>query len=77
MRGLPCDHFRGRNSGISENTVRMALRSMGYGNSDMTPHGFRGMASTILYENNFPGDIIERQLAHAERNAVKAAYTHT
>ena len=34
------------------------------------------MASTILYENNFPGDIIELQLSHVERNAVKAAYNH-
>ena len=42
----------------------------------MTPHGFRGMACTNLYENNFPEGVIERQLAHAERNKVKAAYNH-
>jgi len=67
-----------RNDGrcMSENGIRVALRSMGYGNEDMTAHGFRGMASTILYENNFSSDIIERQLAHAERNKVKAAYNH-
>ena len=61
---------------MSENTIRVALRSMGYTNDDMCPHGFRGMASTILYENNFPSDFVERQLAHAERNKVKAAYNH-
>jgi integrase len=61
---------------MSENTVRVALRSMGYGNEDIVPHGFRGMANTILYENGFTSDIVERQLAHAEKNAVKAAYNH-
>jgi len=49
---------------------------MGYTNDDICPHGFRGMAATILYENNFPSDFVERQLAHAERNKVKAAYNH-
>lgn len=61
---------------MSDNTVRIALRSMGYGNEDMTAHGFRAMASTILNENGFPPDVIERQLAHAERNAIRAAYNH-
>lgn len=61
---------------MSENTVRVALRSMGYGNDDMTAHGFRSMASTRLNELGWPPDVIERQLAHAERNAVRAAYNH-
>ncbi|MGI6253613.1 MAG: tyrosine-type recombinase/integrase [Aminivibrio sp.] len=61
---------------MSENTVRVALRSMGYGNEDMTAHGFRSMASTALNENGWPVDVIERQLAHAERSAVRAAYNH-
>ena len=39
-----------------------------------TPHSFRGMASTLLNEHGFPSDVIERQLAHAETNAVRAAY---
>jgi integrase len=67
-----------RNDGhcMSENTVRAALRAMGYGNEDMTAHGFRAMASTTLYDNGFTSDHIEMQLAHAERNAVKAAYNH-
>ena len=61
---------------MSENTVRVALRSMGYTNDDMTAHGFRGMASTRLNEMGWPPDVIERQLAHAERNSVRAAYNH-
>jgi len=40
----------------------------------MTGHGFRSLASTILHEQGWPSDIIERQLAHAERNKIKAAY---
>jgi integrase len=67
-----------RNDGhcMSENTIRVALRAMGYSNDDMTAHGFRGMASTVLNDNGFPTDHIERQLAHAERNAVRGAYNH-
>ena len=61
---------------MSENAVRVALRSMGYTNDDMTAHGFRGMASTRLNEMGWPPDVIERQLAHSERNAVRAAYNH-
>ena len=61
---------------MSENTIRVALRSMGYTNDDMTPHGFRGMASTRLNEMGWPPDVIERQLAHVERNSVRAAYNH-
>ena len=59
---------------MSENAVRVALRSMGYRNEDMCPHGFRSMASTTLYANKFSSDLVERQLAHAERNKVKGAY---
>jgi len=61
---------------LSENGVRVALRSMGFGPELITSHGFRGMASTILNENGFPPDVIERQLAHTERNSVRAAYNH-
>jgi integrase len=67
-----------RNDGrcMSENAVRMAIRTMGYGNKDMTAHGFRGMASTILNDHRFPPDHVEIQLAHAAKNAVRAAYNH-
>jgi integrase len=61
---------------MSENTIRVALRTMGYGNDDMTAHGFRAMASTTLNENGWEVDVIERQLAHAERSSVRAAYNH-
>lgn len=61
---------------MSNNTINAALRRMGYSKDQMTGHGFRSMASTILHEQGWPSDVIERQLAHAERNKVKAAYNH-
>jgi integrase len=61
---------------MSENTLNAALRGLGYERKRMTAHGFRGMASTILHELGWPSDVIERQLAHGERNEVKAAYNH-
>lgn len=60
---------------ISENTLLYAIYRMGY-HSRATSHGFRATASTILNENGFNRDVIERQLAHAERNKVRAAYNH-
>jgi len=59
---------------MSNNTVNAALRRMGFSRDEMTGHGFRAMASTLLHEQGWPSDVIERQLAHAERNKVKAAY---
>lgn len=59
---------------ISENTVNAALRRLGYSKDDMTGHGFRAMASTCLNEQGWHPDLIELQLAHAERNKVRAAY---
>ena len=61
---------------MSENTVSMAIRTIGFSRDEMTAHGFRGMASTILNENGFPPDVIERQLAHVPSNAIRAAYNH-
>ncbi len=58
---------------MSKNTILFALYRMGY-RSRMTGHGFRAVASTILNELGFRPDVIERQLAHAEKNAVRAAY---
>ena len=60
---------------MSENTMLYALYRMGY-HSRTTGHGFRATASTILNEHGFPPDVIERQLAHCERNKVRAAYNH-
>lgn len=59
---------------MSENTINAALRRLGYDKDAMTAHGFRAIASTVLHEQGWPSDIIERQLAHAERNKTKAAY---
>lgn len=59
---------------ISEATLGAALRRLGYASSEMTPHGFRAMASTLLNEQGYPPDVIERQLAHQERDAVRRAY---
>jgi integrase len=61
---------------MSENTILAALRRMGYEKNEMTGHGFRAMASTLLHEQGWPSDVIERQLAHSERNSIKAAYNH-
>jgi len=61
---------------MSENTVNAALRGLGYAGDQMTGHGFRSMASTLLNEQGWPHDAIERQLAHAERNRVRAAYNY-
>lgn len=58
---------------MSENTMLYAMYRMGY-HKQATVHGFRATASTILNESGFTPDAIERQLAHAERNKVRAAY---
>jgi integrase len=61
---------------MSENTVLVALRSMGYEKERMTAHGFRSMASTNLNEQGWNSDIIELCLAHVEGNSVRAAYNY-
>ncbi len=66
--------LRSREREMSENTLNAALRRMGFQQHEMTAHGFRAMASTLLNEQGFPPDVIELQLAHQERNKVRAAY---
>jgi integrase len=61
---------------MSENTINAALRRLGYSGEEMTGHGFRSMAATRLNEMGWKPDAIERQLAHAETNKVREAYTH-
>lgn len=61
---------------MSENTINAALRRLGYTGEEMTGHGFRSMAATRLNEMGWKSDAIERQLAHAESNKVREAYTH-
>ncbi len=65
---------RSRLKPISENTMTYALYRMGY-KSRATAHGFRTTASSILNEEGFNPDAIERQLSHLERNQVRGAYT--
>lgn len=67
---------RGGGRCMSENAVRVALRTLGFTNRDMTAHGFRSMASTLLNEEGWNRDWVERQLAHAERDAVRGAYNY-
>jgi integrase len=64
-----------KNKLMSENTMLFAMYRMGY-HSRATPHGFRATASTILNEKGFNRDHIERQLAHGERDKVRATYNH-
>jgi len=61
---------------MSENTVNGALRRLGYSKDELTGHGFRSMASTLLNEQGWGRDAIERQLAHAERDNIRAAYNY-
>jgi integrase len=63
-----------RDRPISNNTLNTALRRLGYSNEEMTGHGFRTMASTLLNEKGWHPDLIELQLAHAERNKIRDAY---
>ena len=63
---------------MSENTVRGALRRMGYSNDDMTAHGFRAMARTMAAERlGIAPEVIEAQLAHAVGDALGRAYNRT
>jgi integrase len=60
---------------MSENTINAALRRLGYSGSDMTAHGFRSMASTLLNESGmWSPDAIERALAHKDGNTVRGTY---
>ena len=66
---------------MSDGTPRLGIFRLGYdgktaGKSKFVPHGFRATASSILNEQGFNLDAIERQLAHLERNSVRATYRH-
>ncbi|MEI6267625.1 MAG: integrase arm-type DNA-binding domain-containing protein [Methylococcaceae bacterium] len=65
---------RGDGRPMSDNTIRSALNSLGYDANTMTAHGFRTTASTLLNEQGWSPDAIERQLAHSPRDQVRAAY---
>lgn len=61
---------------MSNNAVLAALRRLDYTKEEMTGHGFRSMASTLLNEQGWNRDAIERQLSHSERNNIRAAYNY-
>lgn len=61
---------------ISDMALLAGLRRLGYSKEEMTVHGFRSMASTLLNEQGYNRDWIERQLAHGERNSIRAAYNY-
>jgi integrase len=66
--------LRSKKRPISNNTINAALRRIGFSHEQHTGHGFRSTASTLLNEQGWNPDLIELQLAHAERNKVRSAY---
>ena len=75
MEGLVFASLRGRSRPINENAINNALRSMGYSGSEMTGHGFRSTASTLLNESGkWSADAIERALAHRDPNVIRGIY---
>lgn len=73
--GYAFPSIRTRTRPMSENTLNAALRRLGYASNEMTAHGFRAMASTLLNESGkWNPDAIERALAHADSDKVRAAY---
>jgi len=66
--------LRSRTTPISDATFIAALRRMGYAKDEMCAHGFRSMASTILNEQGYSADAIEKQLAHNPRNKIRGIY---
>jgi integrase len=74
-KGYAFPSIRTRTRPMSENTLNAALRRMGYASDEMTAHGFRAMASTLLNESGkWHPDAIERALAHGDSDKVRAAY---
>jgi len=66
--------LRGDSRPMSNNTVNSALRRLGYEKNQLCAHGFRSMASTLLNEMGWNGDVIEKQLAHGDRDKIRASY---
>jgi integrase len=76
-RGMLFPNYRNPKTCMTATTLNRALERMGFNGKDsigFSAHGFRATASTILNEMGFRPDVIERQLAHAERNKVRASY---
>jgi len=66
--------LRSKSRPISDNSLNAALRRLGYAKTEMTAHGFRTTASTQLHELGFDTGDIELQLAHIDRNQIRATY---
>ena len=62
---------------LSENAFNSALRRMGYGKEEVTAHGFRVTASTILNSRGYEPDVVETALAHQDTNAIRRAYNRS
>jgi integrase len=69
--------IRASDKPLSEGAMISALRRMGYTKEEMTPHGFRSAASTILNERGFSPDVIEAALAHQDGNEIRRAYNRS
>jgi integrase len=66
---------QGKKGPIRENTLNQAYRRMGFGSNEVTPHGFRTTASTLLNETGkWNKDAIEKALAHQDADAIRAIY---
>jgi integrase len=72
--GLVLPSMRSKKKPLSENAMNSALRRIGCAKEEMTAHGFRSAASTVLNERGFHPDVIEAALAHQDENAVRRAY---
>jgi integrase len=72
--GLVFPSIRSTKRPLSENAMNAALRRMGYGKDEVTAHGFRVTASTILNARNYDPDVIEAVLAHQDKNAIRRTY---
>lgn len=68
--------LRNRDRPISDAALTNALRRMGYSSDEQTVHGFRHIASTRLHELGFDSHLIEKQLAHSDRNKIRSVYNH-
>lgn len=74
-KGYVFPSIRTRSRPMSDNTINAALRRLGYASDEMTAHGFRAMASTLLNESGkWHPDAIERALAHGDSDRIRAAY---
>lgn len=73
---FPSTRVRDGSRPMSEAGELVTFRRIGYTTEGICPHGFRGMASTLLHENGWPSDYIEKQLTHEVRNTVAQAYNH-